>query len=75
MKEAEGEGGGGGGGGGNESGKRNCPQTEARIGNIRRPGNSMDRNLITRKNIVIRDFLPCVHGVTILIPDSSSKAL
>ena len=40
----------------NNSHDRNCPQPEARIGNVRRPGNSMDRNLITRKNIVIRDF-------------------
>ena len=35
---------------------RNCRQPEARIGNVPRPGNSMDRNLIMRKNIVIRDF-------------------
>ena len=32
------------------------PQAEARIGVVPRPGNSMDRNLIMRKNIVIRDF-------------------
>ena len=35
---------------------RNCHQTEARIGNVPRPGISKDRNLIMRKNIVIRDF-------------------
>ena len=35
---------------------RNCRQPEARIGNVPRPGNSMDTNLIMRKNIVIRDF-------------------
>ena len=32
------------------------PPAEARIGVVPRPGNSMDRNLIMRKNIVIRDF-------------------
>ena len=31
----------------NSSHDRNCRQPEARIGNVRRPGNSMDRNLIT----------------------------
>ena len=36
--------------------ERNCRQLEARIGNVPRPGISMDRNLIMRKNIVIRDF-------------------
>ena len=35
---------------------RNCHQPEARMGNIPRTGNSMDTNLIMRKNIVIRDF-------------------
>ena len=35
---------------------RNCCQPEARIGNVPRPGNSMDTNLIKRKNSVIRDF-------------------
>ena len=35
---------------------RNCRQPEARIGNVPRPGNSMDTNLIKLKNIVIRDF-------------------
>ena len=35
---------------------RNCRQPEARIGNVPRPGNSMDRNLIMRKNIVRKDF-------------------
>ena len=34
---------------------KNCRQPEARIGNVLRPGNSMDRNLIMRKNIVIRE--------------------
>ena len=32
---------------------RNCRQPEARIGNVPRTGNSMDTNLIIRKNIVI----------------------
>ena len=32
------------------------PPAEARIGVVPRRGNSMDRNLIMRKNIVIRDF-------------------
>ena len=35
---------------------RNCRQPEARIGNVPRPGNSMGRNLIMRKNIVRKDF-------------------
>ena len=35
---------------------RNCRQLEARIGNVPRPGNSMDTNLIKQENIVIRDF-------------------
>ena len=35
---------------------RNCRQLETRIGNVPRPGNSMDTNLIKRKNIVLRNF-------------------
>ena len=35
---------------------RNCRQPEARIGNVARPEILLDTNLITRKNIVIRDF-------------------
>ena len=34
----------------------NCRQPEARMGNVPWPGNSMDGNLIMRKNIVMRDF-------------------
>ena len=36
------------------------PEPHFPISNVPRPGNSMDRNLIMRKNIVIRDqFRPC----------------
>ena len=38
---------------------KNCGQPEARIGDVPRPGKSMDTNLIMRKNIVQEIFRPC----------------
>ena len=49
---------------------RNC-QPEAGIGNVPRPGNSMDRNLLRGKNCDKR-FLDFVIN---LIPDTGLKAL
>ena len=52
---------------------KNCRQPEARIGNVPRPGNTVDKNLIIKaEKCCDKRFLDRVID---LIPDSASKAL